>query len=223
LYDAKEGLYLFSKLNYEGRPFYTQTSITSLSGYNYDFNDVAQSLFFRWDVIEGEPVGINGVVLFTDNDYRGSCALAYENSVGNLGATQDKYLHPIGINTLSSLRVFNVNKGTPGNVIFYDAIDCKGNKYTEEMGAKQFAFIPDLSGKIFDDGKTVLEDNILSIEINGNFGVVLTTDRNYGDRCQLFTKEGSSTCINNLKTSYVYDPALWGPKPSSFIIIPLSE
>lgn len=65
--------------------------------------------------------------------------------------------------------------------------------------------------------------NVRSFRINGSGGVVI---RNTENRCQYWTLDdvkGEGNCIANIETSDVFNPALGGLKPTSFMVFPINK
>jgi hypothetical protein len=79
--------------------------------------------------------------------------------------------------------------------------------------------------EMFDGTNIPLQNHILSFEIDGNFGVVLTTENDFVGRCQFFRKPSGTICVPTIVGSYLYDYSTWifGPKVGTYAIIPLAE
>jgi len=235
----RPGIYLYPKSNLGGWPRYFNSSVSSLS--NYDFDDKAQSLRFRDDLTNNLSFG---AILFSDNDFRGKCGYA-RGAIGDLSSPGSSFLedqNPIKSET-SSFVLINKTPAQTGGVTFYDSINCTGCKVTispisevkylwslETMSSIKEFICPDGS-------KKPVDKNILSLEINGPFGVVLNTKPCFGGgtcegepistdaRCQLFTKPAGTTCIPTLKGSYVFNPDITenADRVRSLMIIPLAK
>jgi len=216
----RPGLYLYPNVNFGGRPRCFNSSISSLTTFN--FNDSASSLKFNNGTSTSGPGGlfeVYGALLFGEDSYRGEkCDYRALNDAQDLSAAAGNF-PAIGTKTLSSFYLFKTYAGpvggpalpSIGNATFYDHIDCKGNKYPVQVTAGSY-YDADLSHISFDgsfDGnKLPVENNILSFEINGNFGVILNTEKAMKGRCQLFRKPANTNCIRTLKGEYVYGEAI---------------
>ncbi|TFG35924.1 MAG: hypothetical protein E4H47_00195 [Parcubacteria group bacterium] len=217
----KPGIYLYPEVNYVGRPLYLNTSASSLTSYN--FNDKASSLQFKNSSSTAASSGLceptYAALLFTEDAYKGQCDFLYNPQI-EVKDLSVKYLYfpPIGIKKLSSFYLFKNyycphpgNLVNAGNVTFYDRIDCKGNKFSEPITAQDSVYKGEITDRFdgsFDGTRDPVESNILSFEINGNFGVILNTEKNMAGRCQLFTKPTDTNCIRTLKGEYVYGDAV---------------
>jgi hypothetical protein len=175
----KPGVYIYEELDHKGKrpPKYCFGPINDLDKDQWD--NRAQSI--RFNNIYGNTYG---AVLFTDNDFEArECSYAYENDVMDLSSESNTYIHPLGIDTLSSLQVFRIPDAVEGKVTVYDSIDCLGRKKeytpTEVMVfddlTKEGCSIGDcLFDKINpDDEEKELHRNIKSIKIEGQFYVLL--------------------------------------------------
>jgi len=214
----RPGVYLYPKTGFQGYPRYFNSSASNLSLFN--FNDMASSLKFN-----NKNDHKYSAVLFTDSNETGECDLIDQEEITNLSTG---FYHPIKVGTLSSFKLFDTQNSQAGQVIFYDRIDCKGNKYVQPIEAGGMAYYRDLSLDYYFDGsydgtKNSLDKNILSFYFDGNFGVVLTTGKNLTERCQLFLKPSNDNCFPSIKPEYIYDVAPEGQKVNSYIIFPLSN
>jgi hypothetical protein len=222
----KQGVYLYPRVNFEGKPLYTLSSIASLA--SQDFDNKTQSIRFNNKPEENITYG---AVLFSDPDQKGKCGICGfdGDKIGDLSSPSSGNYFGVSVakEGISSLALFFVHpKNITGDVTFYDDIDCKGNMKKYDNITDLYPN-PDLSKDTSDtyfysvnsegsptqaknpDGKTILlYENIRSFEINGNFGVILNTEAEYKGKCQLFLKPSGTNCISTLVGSYVYDPRL---------------
>lgn len=241
----RPGVYLYPATDFKGYPRYLGLGTYNLSSVNFD--NKTQSIKF---INKDTPIG---AVLFTDYDQRGKCAItgygggsASGSEISNLSSPPaGNYFGANMPGDISSLAVFYVQPaGVTGQVTFYDDIDCTGNRciYKQIDGLKNE---PDLLAnkslyfmdknkdykeiaKNFDGSFKLLNENIVSFEINGNFGVVLNAAAQFAGRCQLFLKPSGTNCVPTLNGSYVYDTGLSTllskkNKVRAFSIIPLSK
>jgi len=233
-----DGIYLYDGLNYSlgnsPYPLYTATSISNLI--SSDFNNKTQSI----EIIQGGIEKYRAVV-FTSQNYEGRCSLVGE-SVGNLNSgakDQWQYSETIGNNSISSL-VVKKEVSTPGVTIdrgyvtLYTTKNC-GKSQQGGMSLPSVGSIEIKECKININSTTehvnILDrcpdwdsgDAVLSFEIIGNAGLVLSTSRqgqsNTDTTCKYFDKSllQGGTCYADISGTSVYNH--WGRKPQSFIII----
>jgi hypothetical protein len=217
----KPGVYLYPKTNFEGRPFY---SLSSVSGLPSEFNKKVNSAKFN------EPKGVAyGAAFFTQSDYRGQCGFIVSTSeTPNLSSGGNNYYHPVGNidGGISSFALFNYGSNNQGSVTFYDSVNCTGNsKKVDIKGSVEYNQVLGEGRAKFDNSDIPLGNHIMSFEINGNLGVVLTTENKFEGRCQLFFKPSGTTCFPSIVDSYLYDISTWiyGPKVGTYAVIPLAE
>jgi len=219
----RSGVYLYPKTGFQGYPRYINSSVPSLS--SYDFDNKSQSIKF----IDSKNMSY-GAVLFTDNDFRGTCGYS-SGDIENLAGTSANFtesMNPIGFN-VSSFVLLNKTGAQTGEVTFYDAIDCDGCKVKiSDISQFRYFYGLDVQETIkeftcSDGTKKPTDKNILSFEINGNFGVVLNTQPRLGGKCQLFVKPPGTTCVSTLKGEYVYGATPDGDRVRSLMIIPLAQ
>ncbi len=223
----KSGVYLYKKIDFcentSGEytclepPKYLSNSESNLG----DWNNKTQSIKFN-----NKTDFLYGAILFTENEFRGECGVALgELDIENLSVSPPglSYIHPIGLDKLSSLSLLNLEEETSGDITFYDSIDCKGNKKT--FTPTMAEIFENLEFDFFEGTTKPLHKNILSFKITGNFEVLLNTQEGFGDetaKCQLFKKPKTGDCVPTIKGSYVYDPEPEGIKIESMMIIPVS-
>ncbi|MDD2274725.1 MAG: pilin [Candidatus Pacebacteria bacterium] len=233
-----QGVYLYDSVNYNlgssPYPIYTATSISNLISSN--FNNKTQSI----EIIQGGMEKYRAVV-FANPNHEGFCSLVGE-SIDNLNSSakdQWQYSESIGNNRISSL-VVKKEVSTPGvtidrgQVIFYTTKNCgrkqpgaislptigsteiKECRVNISSTTRHINILDNCSG--WDEG-----DAILSFEILGNAGLVLSTSKQgeagIGTNCKYFDSsllEGG-TCYADISGTSVYET--WGVKPQSFIII----
>jgi hypothetical protein len=213
----KPGIYLYPQLNLKGRPRYYFSSVSSLSADGFD--NIASSL----ELNRGSDYSkAYGVVLFTENGYRGECGLTTSDKIENLSNKSDTYFNPIGPGTLSSFQLFDYGGKNPGYINFYDRINCEGNKKAVKMNIG-FERANSLRTVMFDGTQISVDEKILSFSIDGNYAVVLTTGKDFTGRCQVFTRPPLDNCISSLKGEHVFDPEIDGARVKSYIIYPLPK
>lgn len=233
-----QGVYLYDGVNYNlgssPYPVYTSTNIPNLVSFN--FNNKTQSI----EIIQGGMEKYRAVA-FASPNYEGFCSLVGE-SIDNLNSSAKdrwQYSESIGNNTISSL-VVKKEVLTPGvtidrgQVIFYTTKNCgrkqpgtislptigsgeiKECKVNINSTPSHINIIDNCSG--WKEG-----DAVLSFEIIGNAGLVLSTSKQgeagIGTTCKYFDTsllEGG-TCYADISGTSVYTH--WGVKPQSFIII----
>lgn len=233
-----QGVYLYDGVNYNlgssPYPVYTSTNISNLVSFN--FNNKTQSI----EIIQGGMEKYRAVA-FASPNYEGFCSLVGE-SIDNLNSSAKdrwQYSESIGNNTISSL-VVKKEVLTPGvtidrgQVIFYTTKNCgrkqpgtislptigsgeiKECKVNINSMPSHINIIDNCSG--WKEG-----DAVLSFEIIGNAGLVLSTSKQgeagIGTTCKYFDTsllEGG-TCYADISGTSVYTH--WGVKPQSFIII----
>jgi len=190
----RPGVYLYDKPDYETPPspkFYTGSQKTL-----EDFSDKAKSIKFVNEVQNNLAVleKTYTAVLFEDTDYEGMCQRVIMNRPQIEDRVKDK---------VSSIIV---SQGTTpyGEVIFYDKINCEGKEDPYPLTGTSLSF-----QKFVDLDKTDL-DQWLSLKINGNFSVLLSTEEELKGRCMVFSGVG---CIPSFKGTSVYsaDPESFRP------------
>ena len=230
----RPGIYLYEKTGFgidERPPLYLSCSTANLG----DWNNKTQSLKIKHP---SEDL-IGKAVLFTYQEFKGRCGLASCSEpadflIENLnerakcyGIESEFVYYPrIGNETLSSIHYFHTDysKEASGSVVFYDSIDCKGDKWEVPLtpsGVLRMSL--DSPAYVSWDGR------IISFEINGPYVVILTNSYlketyplNDDVRCQLFKieKPDITRCIPTIRGSYIYDPEPDGDKVRSVTIVP---
>ena len=237
----RPGVYLYEKTNCQidlRPPLYLSGSTVSLGG---DWNKKAQSVIIRHP---SEQI-CKGAVFFTDPGYEGRCgdisvcwdlwpAADLTTSVDDLSVGDGStYFSSIGNNEISSVHLYTVDttKEYPGNITFYDEINCKGNELPKEpaLGALQGNFSDPYP---FSDPPGTWNNRVLSFRINGEYKVILRTEdlpntfppSNAQDelKCQGHWEIDETGCVNSVKGTTIYDPDPNNAeeRPSSFQIIP---
>jgi len=227
----KAGAYLYPETNYGGRPLFTSSGISNLS--SYDFDKKAKSLKFK-------PASGYGAAFFTQSNFSGSCGFVVsKEEIPNLESGDDGNYKSIGAPSfleeggLSSFYLFDYGKKQPaGSVIFFDTPNCSptGHSKIEPNITGNPIRQAKLSNARFDEnnndgGREIkLQDHIISFQINGNFGVILTTKEDFNGRCKLFFPPGGDNCYPSIESSYLWDYTwLLGPSVGSYAIIPLTQ
>jgi len=196
----RPGVYLFyGEIDFKKPPrpkFYAGSQKTLK-----DFSDKAESLAFVNEKQNNQVVWekFYTAVLFKDTDYEGICDFMLTE-----GDIDDRLKNKV--------KSIAVSQGTLsyGEVLFYDKINCEMEKgkepyrYSSEgVGVGDFVSL--------DTTKKEAElDQWLSIKINGNFSVLLTTEEDLKGRCMVFSGVG---CIPSFKGTSVYsaDPESFRP------------
>lgn len=234
-----QGVYLYDNENYgikNNLPLYASISMPDLT--SAKFNNITSSIGFL-----NASEASYSAVLFTGAQYTGRCAYVGSSQTGlsseSLGWS---YTDNLGNDAVSSIII---NKSTSsssvprGEVIFYTTVNCgAGNLLDPTSQVKECrvninefpthnSFISQCGG--VGDNKFKEGDHVMSFQISGNAGVVISTSlirdgQHYipGDnntRCQYFEKKGA--CINLVNTS-VYS-LIGANKPRGFMIIPNNQ
>lgn len=184
------------------RPLYTALSIPDLSQTKPYFDNLAKSL---------QIVDDYQAVLFSDPGFESKCSFSKENVPDLSASTTLGYNNPsIGNSTTSSI-VVSYSQPASGNVNFYDRINCKGEKWSTTTGGTAWRDLSATTTKF--SGGTLIYENILSIEIDDGFGVLLNTETDGSGVCQFFKKpEGETNCVSSLVGTAVYQPE---PEPAT--------
>lgn len=208
------GVYLYKA---DGTSINLKTLTPSLV--NQRFQNEAQSIKF-----ENPEAYKYGAILFSDADLKGNCVYAL-NNIDDLGAASGGENNPpIGKNKVASVAVLKTVEGSP-SITLYNTVDCQ--KRSDEYGKveEKTSVCKVSAGSGFKDIKESCPDligDVLSIETSPDTGILLkgATKDNPG-RCQYFTS-GTSTCVNVIKYSYIYDRRLGGSiKPLSYMLFSL--
>jgi len=206
------GVYLYKA---DGKSLNLKTSTPSLV--SQDFQNQTRSIKF-----ENSESYRFGAILFSDDDFKGSCVYALNNVDDLSAANGGENNPPIGINNISSIQIFRALNGFP-TIKIYNTIDC--NKRSDEYGVvDEKTSACTIKGKEgFENIKDVCPDfegSVVSILATTDTGILLkAADKDFAGRCQYFVT-GNSQCINTLKYSYVYvqDGSI---KPISLMLFPL--
>jgi hypothetical protein len=187
----RAGVYLYEKEYHETPPrpkFYTESRKTLK-----DFSDKAKSIAFVNEK-QKDPTTFYRAVLFEDTDYEGGCEFKLTDAL--IVGLKDK---------VSSIIVFQ-GEVPHGDIIFYEKQNCDAKEekerkiFTPSSGATYDYTTKDLTGL----------NQWLSIKINGNFSVLLSTEKELKGKCMLFSGVG---CIPSFKGTSIYsaDPAGFRP------------
>ena len=242
----RPGVYLYEKTKLEidkRPPLYLSGSVASLGG---DWNKKAKSVIIK----HPSKQICKGAVFFTDPGFEGRCGdisvcwpplwpavVDFTTSVADLSIGDGStYFSSIGNNEISSLHLYTVDttKEYPGNVVFYDEINCKGNEILRTP--KKGAWMENFVGEPWNDpdakpGDT-WDNRVLSFRINGEYKVILRTkalpptnppsEAHANLKCQGHWEMDETGCVTTIKGSTVYDPDPNNDdeRPSSFQIIP---
>jgi len=161
-----------------------------------------------------------GAVLFYKEDYEGGCSWII-NDLDDINASSGQQNNP-AINKVGSVIVFKQKDSSP-SVTFYNNIDCKeqtkeyGDKYP---GRKSSCTVSStLTNQKIVEACSDFVGKVLSVRIDGDAGVILKDGAN---RCQFFERPAYYSCVNTIKSSYIYSPDfLQEQGPESFTIIPM--
>lgn len=219
----RPGIYLYPETNYRGRPRYFNTGVSSLA--DYAFDKKTKSIRFVNALYETQY----GAIFFTRSDSRGYCGFfSAREEIPDLSVSNDSYRHAIGNldGGLSSFILFNTLKSSPGMVEFFSNTSCTGDSAPITLSTASLKYNPSLSKAFYsDDPSKPIQNNIMSFQINGNFGVLLTQYEDFGGRCQFFMKPSGSNCYSNIQSTYLWEETEWGGelKTGSWVIVPLGE
>jgi hypothetical protein len=247
------GIYLYDDNSYvpaspavKGYPLFTSTSIPDLSKTS-NFDNFTKSI----DIIQSSDPQIKyQAVAFVDQNYRGRCAFISTNSVSDMDqAPSPYYTDTLGDGTISSIIVTKSNLSAEavsqdrGEIILYTKKNCgkSDTDITKQIKACHIKIGSSSSGQvnILDSTEKgcanlrqakdannlfVLGDEVMSFEITGLAGLVLSTSK-YGEgdnntSCMYFDKEslGGGTCYSNIQDSPIF--TVGGKIPLSFIVLP---
>lgn len=242
----RPGIYLYEKTNFNENdpwsrpPLHLSGSMSNLG----DWKNKAKSLKFK--NISDEI--LYGTVLFTEDEYRGNCSLAYYKDIENLSMEYNEGFYlPGKLNTFSSLLVFDMKEPPEslGTITFYDESNCRGNKrvfasykggllygltyndcFITEFGSAQTLDKMNCCFEGFEatcsaEPEQQLHKNILSFRVDGNFKVVLNSAPKFAGKCDAtIEKDKDSTCYYFFSGhSDIFDPET-GSLVESIIIIP---
>ncbi|MFA5431500.1 MAG: pilin [Candidatus Paceibacterota bacterium] len=240
------GIYLYDDVDYKpgtakGYPFFTSTSITDLAKTN-NFDNFTKSLAIINPPVE-QKIAYQAVV-FEDQNHQGRCAFVGASVPSMDQSSGPYYTDKVGNNSVSSVIVAKsiVDLATigleRGEVIFYNKTNCGKILDGEEASDIKSCHIKitgSATGQVdFYSAEgcnrfpTPFDDNeeVMSFEITGSAGVVLSTSRknegNENTYCQYFNKAslGSGTCFSSILDSPIFTSGPAGKKPKSFIILP---
>ncbi len=235
------GFYLYDAENYNlgssPYPFYTSTDVSNLASFN--FNNKTQSI----RIVHDEERERYRAVAFASPNYEGFCSLIGEDKESlNVGPIDMfRFSEIIGNNTISSLIVkkedLTLDNIDRGYVVFYTTKNCgkkasPGNTVLPTIGSieikeckvdirsytEHVSIMTDCESQGWEEG-----DAVLSFEIIGNAGLVLSTSKQgeagVGTNCKYFDSSllQGGTCYADISGTSVYTH--WGIKPQSYIII----
>jgi len=161
-----------------------------------------------------------GAILFYKEDYEGGCSWI-TNDLSDVSVSSGQQNNP-PINKVGSVIVFK-QKPSSSSVTFYNNIDCKeqtkeyGDKYP---GKKSSCTVSStLTNQKIVEACSDFVGKVLSVRIDGDAGIVL---KDGTGRCQFFERPAYYSCVNTIKSSYVYSPSFVQEySPESFTIIPM--
>lgn len=194
------GVYLFSRTNFDINNKWKNLQYSS--SVLFDFDDMTQSIMFKNRAGESPY----GAVLHQDKNFQGLCGIFLSNNMGgvsgdwpNLNQSGGKY-GEIRNNEASSITVFKINEGSAGGQV---KLTGKGSSICNSpvgVGDRSLTLsgftkaswgnLP-FSGQQMcigaDGGGWVYENTVNSVEINGDYLVILFENPSYGGRCEIFT------------------------------------
>jgi len=242
----KEGIYLFDKVGYDPDkkpgPLYTTTNISEMSLYNFD--NAAKSLYIIDSDYKKEYECDYYAVAFVEPNYKGRCAFIGKN-IGNLEAAGFDYSFTdlIGNETISSMITIRTPRGNNtkrGEVVLYSSVNCGRAGLiadpTEQVKECRipitgYPSITDIMEYCEDSGFEEGEDNIMSFQINGPAGIVLSTSSivpvhgnstgSSDTRCEYFEEQGY--CVNLIQNPNSFIYTVQGDKPKGLIIVPKNQ
>lgn len=197
------GVYLFAGLNFDSTGKWKSYQYSS--PILFDFNDVAKSIMFKNR--EGEPP--YGAILHRDQNYQGLCGVFLSNNWGEIAGDLEnldsaslagvRKHGEIRNNEASSITVFRINENTPpggevkltGKGIAVPGLQPPIQTITRSGFSKETW---DLNPITTING--TLRNTVNSVEINGNFLVVLFEHVNWGAKCEVFTKSDDDLSNN---------------------------
>ena len=242
----QEGIYFYDQTDFnikEGAiaPLFTTTSVADFISFNFD--NKTQSIDIgapRWEKEKIMP----SAVLFPEPRYRGVCTMVEQLStdLDKLGISSYTSGQKFGKNQVSSAIIFTTKfsfstafDDSLGKVIFYNTKNCGQSEVDKEEGEEVVGEKPAECPIQIAAGDGAFEQlisaacpqisTIRSFRIDGASGGVVV--RNANQRCQYWTiddvdgKKGN--CIANIETSDVFNPALGGIKPISFMVFPINK
>ncbi len=193
----KPGVYLYGEENFKTPPIPMVNTASQKT--LKDFSDKARSIAFVEEKdLPWEKKGYTAV-LFEDTDYEGTCELkAYTNE--NIA---DRLKNKVSSITISQGLL------PYGEIIFYDKINCEGKEHSVKLEEGLLGTGIGMSVSL--DSEDTGLDQCLSLKINGNFSVLMNTEKNLEGRCMLFSKVG---CTPTFKGTHIYsaDPESFRPK-----------
>lgn len=191
----RPGIYLYPEVNFLGKPLFLAASANSLSNYNFD----KKTKSIRFINATGTHYG---AIFFTESDWRGGCGFIYADSlnpeIANLEVPSGDYKYTIGSKGLSSFRLLGLGTSDSGSVVVYDSPNCTGREYGQSVGG--YITMDNLADYEYSDG-TALKDHIISLKMNGNIGVLLSTKERFEGKCQFFTKPSGNNCYPSIENS----------------------
>jgi hypothetical protein len=233
------GIYLYDDNSYTPRvksyPFFVSTSIPDLS--KNDFDNFTRSM----EIINPDQTKQQiqyAAIVFKDPNYQGRCAFVAQSVPDMDTSYSGYYTDKVGDDEISSIIVAKsnldedaINKNR-GKIILYTKTNCgkSGEDPTDQIKACPIEIDSAASGLKnifekcaayeFDENK----DEIMSFEITGAAGLVLSTSKvGEGDEetyCMYFNKESlkEGTCYGTVRDTHIF--TVGGETPKSYIIIP---
>jgi len=243
----KEGVYLFDGIGHnpdkKPGPLYTTTNISEMSLYGFD--NAAKSLYIIDSDKKEEYKCDYYAVAFVEPNYKGRCAFIGID-VENLGTepvNRYSFTDLIGNETISSMitiRASREDNKPRGEVVLYSSVNCGRAGLiadpTEQVKECRIPITnyPSVTISIMDQCEDFEEgeDNVMSFQINGPAGIVLSTSEitsdhdghdtgSPGARCEYFEEQGY--CVNLIQNPNSFIYTVQGDKPKGLIIAPKNQ
>jgi hypothetical protein len=215
------GYYLYDKNNFgilNKFPLYLSGSASNLSNNNFENATQSINIIIPKSDDPASPDVLYAAVLFPDPEYRGNCSILEASKLSDMSSIS------VGPQQLSSLIAYelHVKENNIGSVVFYNAINC-GESSSEEVKECEIKIFPGANtekiiSSEFSRQCPGFKGDIMSFRINGELGVVLR-EKTKG-LCQYWditSVLGGGNCVANIIGSDVYNPALGGKRPYSFM------
>lgn len=172
------GVYLFKDIDYED----SYRLYISSQGSMPDFNDEAESVKLKNSAAKFGKAGKGfAAVLHSDENLLGRCSVIL-SSVSNLDA---KY---IGLRQTSSITVFKGDRTRPASST------TDGVKFYDKDGNSLGSIYRDI--EVSEVDSLDFDNMINSIEMNGNYIVILFRDEDFEGGCETFTRSDSNLIDN---------------------------
>ncbi|MFZ2390543.1 MAG: pilin [Minisyncoccales bacterium] len=242
----KPGIYLYDDNSYTPRvksyPLFTSISISDLSKKD-EFDNFTRSIEIINPDQAKQQIKYTAVV-FKDQNYQGRCAFVAQSVSDMDDYSEGYYTDSVGDDEISSIIVAKSNLSqeaiseTRGKIIFYSKVNCGKSDTDPTKQIKSCAVkiesvssgLTDIfkqcagASEAEDKGFVENEDEVMSFEITGAAGLVLSTakpgvkdDKTY---CMYFDKAdlNDGTCYSSIIDTHIF--TVGGITPKSYIIVP---